>query len=97
MYPRIRPTGTIKTKRLSKRILKRATGLTCLQPPYVFPITGDAQSRNYERIEAGNGDHTGIVIELPIAIAYIYLYCGVSIFYITLLNQKSHVTSNIFK
>lgn len=54
----------------NKGISKRATGLSWLQPTYSFLATGDAQHHESEHIlQTSNGDHTGIVFELYIAIA----------------------------
>jgi len=40
---------------------------------YSFPVTGDAQHPDSERIlETGNGNHIGIVTELCIAIAIFF-------------------------
>jgi len=63
------PTLSIKPEQLT-RVLKRAVGLSWLQPTYFFPTTEDAQHHDKEHIiETGNGYHNGIVINLRIAIA----------------------------
>jgi len=78
-------------------------GLSCLQPPYSCPVTGDAQCHDSQHTtKASNGDHNGIKIELQLqslhfAKCNLHLYCVFSVFSITLLNQKSHVTSTVFK
>lgn len=86
-------------------------GLSWLQPMYSFPVTEDAQRPDGEHIlGTSKGNHTGIVTEQCISIAvciYIIFFfwlilsytCIVlcNIFCIAPLNQKSCVTSAIFK
>lgn len=69
---------------------------------FSFPATGDTLRPDSKHItEINNGDHIGIVIQLCIEIDYfccLTYICIVlsSIFCITLLNEKSHVTSTVF-
>ena len=64
------PNIEYKNYTTSKRILPRAMGLSWFQPMYSFPVTGDAQHCDSEHImETSDGNPTGIVIELCIAIA----------------------------
>lgn len=66
---------SIKSQITSKRISKTAMDLSCLKPTYTFPTTGEAQHCDGEHIiETSNGNHTGIVTELCIAVA---IFCQV--------------------
>lgn len=78
------PTQTIKHEQLA-RVLKRALGLSRLQPMYSFLATEDVQHQDDEHIiETSNGNHNGIVINciwqslyILLSITYIYILCNI--------------------
>lgn len=74
-------------------------GLRWLQPTF-FLVMRDAWCQaSWHITETSSGSHVGMLTGLCIAIAIIYynFYYVFSMFCITPLNQKSHVTATIFK